>query len=164
MKRNPPWAQHRIPGSLMDSKQMTLHESNIFPYRGKNLEIWLISAGNAIIILTSHISIHFQSFYPYGNISCSSSVTLLVTEEKQRSLISQCKRLLDPPQTTIRQLAYIIGVMTSMKPEHLDRGCLGKQEMALHINCKELLAVWLGLQCQSEKHMFISNRQYSGCM
>ena len=43
-------------------------------------------------------------------------------------------------------------------------GVCGKQEMALHINCKELLAAWLGLQCYAEKYTCSSqNRQYSGC-
>ena len=46
----------------------------------------------------------------------SKQMTLSVTEEKLRSLISQCKRLLGAQQTTIRQLAHVIGLMTSMKP------------------------------------------------
>ena len=43
-------------------------------------------------------------------------MTLSVTEEKLKVLISQCKNLLDVQQTTIRQLAHVIGLMTSMTP------------------------------------------------
>ena len=157
----------------------------------------------------------------------SKRMTLAVTDEKIKSLISQCKTLMESPQITIRQLARIIGVMTSMTPAVLpaplhyqalqelkntaldhhhsyfaqitltqeakqdlmwwrtylrqwkSRSILPKRafltlesdasdlgwgavslnqktstggvwnthETTLHINCKELFAAWLGLQC-----------------
>ena len=157
----------------------------------------------------------------------SKRMTLAVTDKKIKSLISQCKTLMESPQNTIRQLARIIGIMTSMTPAvlpaplryralqelkntaldhhhsyfaqitltqeakqdlmwwrtHLrqwksrsilpkrafltlesdvsDLGwgvvCLNHKistggvwnthETTLHINCKELFAAWLGLQC-----------------
>lgn len=43
-------------------------------------------------------------------------MTLAVTDEKMKSLISQGKTLMESPQITIQQLARIIGVMTSMTP------------------------------------------------
>ena len=162
-----------------------------------------------------------------GFIINSKAMTLVVTDEKVKYLISQCKTLMESPQITIRQLARIIGVMTSMTPAvlpaplhyralqvlkntALDRhhsyfaqitltqevkqdliwwrtylkqwrsqnilpkkalltlesdasdlgwgavclnqttltgGVWNTQETTLHINCKELLAAWLGLQC-----------------
>ena len=51
-----------------------------------------------------------------GFIINSQRMTLSVTQEKVKSLISQCKALMDAPQITIRQLARMIGLMTSMTP------------------------------------------------
>ena len=51
-----------------------------------------------------------------GFIINSKSLTLTVVNEKARSLTLQCKTLMESSQITIRQLARIIGIMTSMTP------------------------------------------------
>jgi len=50
-----------------------------------------------------------------GFLISSKSMTLTVTTEKLKSLILQCKQLLQTQWTTIRHLAQIIGTMTSLK-------------------------------------------------
>ena len=51
-----------------------------------------------------------------GFVINSKTMILTVMDKKVKSLISQCRALMEAPHITIRQLARVIGVMTSMTP------------------------------------------------
>ena len=70
----------------------------------------------------------------------SKKMTLSVTVEKFKSLISQCTNLFDAQRTTVWQLAHTIGLMTSMTPAILPtplhyRVLQELKNTALHLHC-----------------------------